>query len=106
MNSQPASRAACVTRGYAAGTAPLIVIDGEMPCASKAAFSRQNPTRIPYSCHAQFGRSGSTEAPCGGVNTCRGIGRALSQVSTFTTMKTATRLPSGNARRGRSMLAR
>ena len=60
---------------------------------------------MPYSCHAQFGRSGSTEAPCGAVSTCRGIARSMSQFSTFTTMNTATRLPSGNARRGRSMLA-
>ncbi len=86
MNSQPASRAAAATRGYAPGTVPLIVIDGAMPCASSAAFNRQNPTRMPYSCHAQLGRSGSTEAPCGAVSTCRGMGRSISQFSTFTTI--------------------
>ena len=60
---------------------------------------------MPYSCQAQLGRSGITEAPCGAVSTWRGMARAMSQFSTFTTMKTATRLPFGKVRRGRSMLA-
>ena len=35
---------------------------------------RQKPTRLPYSCQAQFGMSGIGEPPAGGVSTVRGIG--------------------------------
>ena len=37
-------------------------------------MKRQKPTRLPYSCHAQFGMSGIGEPPAGGVSTVRGIG--------------------------------
>ena len=35
--------------------------------------SRQNPTRLPYSCQHQFGMSGIGEPPAGGVSTVRGM---------------------------------
>ena len=34
---------------------------------------RQKPTRLPYSCQAQFGMSGIGAPPAGGVSTVRGI---------------------------------
>ena len=34
--------------------------------------SRQKPTRMPYSCHAQFGKSGNSGWPIGGDSTVRG----------------------------------
>src|SRR5262249_8774404 len=39
-----------------------------MPSRSSIFFSRQNPTRMPYSCQLQFGRSGN----------CAGLGAARS----------------------------
>ena len=45
---------------------------------------RQNPTRLPYSCQAQFGMSGIGAPPAGGVSTVRGIeglGRTLASLS-------------------------
>ena len=46
---------------------------------------RQKPTRMPYSCQDQFGWSGSTGWPCGGVMTMRAIGRAMSHSSRAST---------------------
>ncbi len=79
---------------------PLIARVGAMPCRSSAAFRRQKPTRMPYSCQAQLGRSGVTAAPCGADSTWRGMVRSMSHRSMFTTRKTATRLPPGQGQPG------
>jgi hypothetical protein len=52
---------------------------------------RQKPTRMPYSCHAQLGRSGSSGWPIGGGRTVRGIGPSMPQSSTFTMVQTTMR---------------
>ena len=62
---------------------------------------RQKPTRLPYSCHAQFGTSGIGEPPAGGVSTVRGIGWVGSHSSTLTMTQTANRAPPGNPSFGR-----
>src|SRR5882757_9871737 len=62
---------------------------------------RQKPTRLPYSCQAQFGMSGVGEPPAGGVNTVRGIVCLASHSSTLTITQTAMRAPFGNFRGGR-----
>ncbi len=79
---------------------------GRIPRRVNASRKRQKPTRIPYSCHAQLGMSGSRLAAVGGTRICRGIGWSISQCSTLTTGQTATDLPPGSVRRGRSMAAR
>src|SRR5208282_1900034 len=56
--------------------------------------ARQNPTRLPYSCQAQFGMSGIGAPPAGGVSTVRGIGWVGSHSSTLTINQTANRAPS------------
>ena len=66
---------------------------------------RQKPTRLPYSCHAQFGMSGIGDPPAGGVSTVRGIASRGFHSSTLTITHTTMRAPSGNARRGRSAMA-
>src|SRR3954469_2090513 len=66
---------------------------------------RQKPTRMPYSCQAQFGRSGWSGCPKGGGSTVRGIGRAMDHSSTFTMVQTATRAPPGSLSGGRSTIA-
>ena len=38
----------------------------EMPSRLNIFSSRQNPMRMPYSCHDQLGRSGSNGTPIGG----------------------------------------
>src|SRR5262249_3200440 len=48
---------------------------GEMPRRSSIFLSRQKPTRMPYSCQLQFGRSGNCGCPCGGEITIRAMGR-------------------------------
>ena len=45
-----------------------------MANSSNTLTKRQKPTRLPYSCQAQFGTSGIGEPPAGGVSTVRGIG--------------------------------
>ena len=60
---------------------------------------------MPYSCHAQLGRSGNNGTPMGGGSTVRGIGRAISQSSTLAMNHTAMRLPSGSFSGGRSTIA-
>jgi hypothetical protein len=105
MNSQPASFAACATRGYVLHTMPLIASVGVMRFACMHSKRRQNPTRMPYSCHAQLGRSGSSGWPMGGGSTVRGIGRSIAQSSTFTMVHTTIRAPSGSKSRGRSAIA-
>src|SRR5262245_66293363 len=57
---------------------------------------RQKPTRLPYSCQAQFGISGDGAPPAGGVNTVRGIGWRMSHSSTLTMHHTTMRAPPGN----------
>src|SRR4051794_15024303 len=66
---------------------------------------RQKPTRIPYSCQAQLGRSGRREPPMGGGRTARGIGPWMSQFSTLTMFHTTRRTPSGSGSGGRSTIA-
>ena len=58
---------------------------------------RQKPTRLPYSCHAQFGMSGIGEPPAGGVKTVRGIVSLMSHSSTLTMTHSASRAPPGSA---------
>src|ERR687892_347522 len=55
-----------------------------MPKWRSTSSRRQKPTRMPYSCHAQFGRSGNSGWPIGGGSTVRGIGRPMSHSSTLT----------------------
>ena len=86
-----------------------------MPFTAKVALSlralnvsrnRQKPTRIPYSCHAQFGTSGSSGTPIGGGRTVRGIAPAGLQFSTFTIVQTATRASPGKVSFGRLWIGR
>src|SRR5437868_6552605 len=72
---------------------------------SSASLSRQKPTRLPYSCHAQCGRSGSCVTPVGGGSTCRGIARELSHTSAFTIGQTMRRASPGSFSGGRSTIA-
>ena len=58
---------------------PLIANTALIERRSSTSSNRQNPTRLPYSCHAQLGISGLGEPPAGGVSTVRGIGEALAQ---------------------------
>src|SRR2546425_7258961 len=74
MNSQPASRIASATRGYEWQTAALIDVVARILRRTSASCRRQKPTRMPYSCHAQFGTSGTVATPCGAVRYWRAIG--------------------------------
>src|SRR3954463_6639773 len=65
---------------------------------------RQNPTRMPYSCQAQFGRSGSSGCPYGGGRTVRGMLRSIDHSSTLTMVQIATRALPGSASFGRSTI--
>src|SRR5437868_4992295 len=56
---------------------PLMASVGVMRNLFMQSKSRQKPTRMPYSCHAQLGRSGISGWPMGGGSTVRGIGRAI-----------------------------
>src|SRR3954471_8000706 len=76
-----------------------------MPSESYSFLKRQKPTRMPYSCHAQLGTSGSKGTPVGAGSTWRAIGRAMSQTSRFTMVQTITLAPPGNFRGGRSTMA-
>src|ERR1700740_2740594 len=58
---------------------------------------RQNATRLPYSCHAQFGTSGVGDPPAGGVSTVRGIVSSGFHSSILTMIHTATRAWFGSA---------
>src|SRR4029450_12196263 len=73
-----------------------MVVHAGMPREVRASNSRQNPTRIPYSCHAQFGTSGSTVAAWGGGGPGGGIGFSGSPSPTFTIVQTAIRAPFGS----------
>src|SRR2546423_2753899 len=71
----------------------------------RTSMKRQKPTRMPYSCHAQFGRSGSSGWPNGGGNTVRGIGRSIDHSSTLTMVQHTTRASPGSLSCGRSTIA-
>ncbi len=76
-----------------------------MANSSNTLMKRQKPTRLPYSCQAQFGTSGIGEPPAGGVSTVRGIGlRSASHSSTLTITHTAMRAPFGNLSGARSAI--
>jgi hypothetical protein len=60
---------------------------------------------MPYSCHDQFGTSGNNTWPVGAGNTCRAIGRAMSQNSRLTIVQTTRRAPPGNFKGRRSTIA-
>src|SRR6185295_10382292 len=66
---------------------------------------RQKPTRMPYSCQAQLGRSGCSGCPYGGGSTVRGMLRSIDHSSTLTMVHTATRAPPGSLSGGRSTMA-
>ena len=70
-----------------------------LPRASK---KRQKPTRIPYSCQAQLGTSGTVATPWGAVRYWRAIAFSMSHSSTLTMVQTAMRAPFGSVQRGRS----
>src|SRR5688572_28071134 len=76
-----------------------------MPSASYSFLKRQKPTRMPYSCQAQFGTSGSSATPVGAGITWRAIGRVMSQTSRLTMVQTITFAPPGNFSTGRSTMA-
>ena len=73
--------------------------------SSNISSMRQKPTRLPYSCQAQFGMSGIGAPPAGGVSTVRGIVSLMSHSSTLTMTQTASRAPSGSANGLRSLIA-
>ena len=83
----------------------MIARVGVMRSFCKHSWSRQKPTRMPYSCHAQFGTSGSSGCPIGGGSTVRGIGRSMPQSSTFTMVHTTMRASPGSLSGGRSTIA-
>ncbi len=66
---------------------------------------RQKPARMPYSCQDQFGTSGNSGWPIGGLSTVRGIAFSIRHSSTFKITHTASFLPSGNLNFGRSICA-
>src|SRR3954462_15258176 len=86
-------------------TDPLIASVAFRENFSNAWKKRQTPTRIPYSCQAQLGRSGSSGCPYGGGSTVRGIARSIDHSSTLTMVHTATRAPPGSLSGGRSTMA-
>src|SRR5215211_8473878 len=75
---------------------PLIASVAGTLNASNIFSMRQKPTRLPYSCQAQFGMSGDGAPPAGGVSTVRGIGERMSHSSTLTMHHTAMRAPPGS----------
>ena len=70
-----------------------------MPSRRYRSKKRHTPTRMPYSCHAQFGTSGSNTCPVGAGKTWRAIGREMSQTSRLTMVHTTRRAPPGNLQR-------
>src|SRR5678816_4869909 len=105
MNSQSAFRAASTTRGYDLITEPFVASVALILYLFRASRKRQKPTRIPYSCQAQLGRSGRSGCPYGGGRTVRGMLRSIDHSSTFTIVQTATRAPPGSFSGGRSTIA-
>ena len=76
-----------------------------MPSESYSFLKRQKPTRMPYSCQAQFGTSGSKTTPVGAGKTWRAIGRAISQTSRLTTVQTMILASPGSFKTARSTMA-
>src|SRR5215213_5889925 len=104
MNSQFRSSAALAMGSYAVIAEPLMARTAGTAKSSKTSSIRQKPTRLPYSCHAQFGMSGIGEPPAGGVRTVRGIALLMSHSSTLTITQTASRAPPGSVSFGRSAI--
>ena len=102
MNSHPASRIARATGSYASHTCALIEVVARIFRFTSASSIRQKPTRIPYSCQAQFGTSGTVATPWGAVRYWRAIGFSMSHSSTFTMVHTAIRAPLGRRQRPRA----
>ncbi len=75
-----------------------------MANSSKILMKRQKPTRLPYSCQAQFGTSGIGEPPAGGVSTVRGMVCSGSHSSTLTITQIAMRAPFGSLSGGRCVI--
>src|ERR1044072_4583242 len=98
MYSQLRSFAAATICGYAAIAEPLIANVAGTLNSSNTFSMRQKPTRLPYSCQAQFGMSGDGAPPAGGVSTVRGIGERMSHSSTLTMHHTTMRAPPGSVR--------
>jgi hypothetical protein len=84
---------------------PLTASTARIRWSSIASSMRQKPTRLPYSCHAQFGMSGIGAPPAGGVSTVRGIGSRGFHSSTLTMTQTTSRALSGSMSRGRCVIA-
>ena len=66
---------------------------------------RQKPARMPYSCHDQFGTSGNSGCPIGGLSTVRGMAFSIRHSSTLRMTHTASFLPPGSVSFGRSTCA-
>ena len=66
---------------------------------------RQKPARMPYSCQDQFGTSGNSGCPIGGLSTVRGIAFSIRHSSTLRITHTASFLPPGSLSFGRSICA-
>src|SRR4051812_49629999 len=76
-----------------------------MPSRRYRSKKRHTPTRMPYSCYAQFGTSGNSTWPVGAGRTCRAIGREMFQTSRLTIVQTTMRAPPGRRNGGRSTIA-
>src|ERR1700693_5690314 len=72
--------------------------------SSKTSMIRQKPTRLPYSCQAQFGTSVIGAPPAEGVRTVRVMACVGSHSSTATITQTAIRAPSGSLSGERSVI--
>src|ERR671936_116579 len=84
------------TAGYDQHTFALIDVVARSLRLASASNKRQKPTRMPYSCQAQFGTSGTVATPCGAVRYCLATGFSISHSSMFTMVHTASRAPSGS----------
>jgi hypothetical protein len=104
MNSQPASRAAVHASRYTLHALPFTANVAFRFRDDSVSRKRQNPTRIPYSCHAQLGTSGRSGWPIGGGSTARGMAPAGFQFSTLTIVQTATRASLGSRSGGRRVM--
>src|SRR5439155_23771185 len=96
MNSHFASSMAWATGGYDSHTRALIAVVTGILRFVNASWSRQNPTRMRYSCDAQFGTSGVTATPWGVERYWRGMPFSVDDSSTLTIVHTATRQPLGS----------
>ena len=84
---------------------PLMASTAGTSNLSNTSSMRQKPTRLPYSCHAQFGMSGLGAPPAGGVITVRGMVCVESHSSTLTITHTTMRAPPGSLSGFRSLIA-